>query len=116
VADRGLRLGARGPGRSRLLGWTVPGSTVARILLAAGTPLLAALLWGVFAAPQAPVHVLVLTVVVKVLVFGGAVAALLATGHHGLAIALGVVALLSSVLSSPPADAASAPVSGPLPL
>jgi hypothetical protein len=95
-------------------GWSFPGSTPVRILLAVGTPLVAAALWGVFAAPQAPVRVLVLTLAVKLLVFGGAVAALLATGHPRLAVALGVLALLGSVLSSPPAEAAAGPVSGPV--
>ena len=59
--------------------------------------------------------VLGLTLAVKLLVFGGAVAALLATGHPRLAVALGVLALLGSVLTSPPADAAAGPVSGPAP-
>jgi hypothetical protein len=94
-------------------GWSAPGSTAVRFLFAVGTPLVAAVLWGVFAAPQAPVHVLALTVVVKVIVFGAAVAALAATGHPRPAVALGVLALLSSVLSTRPADAAAAPVSGP---
>jgi hypothetical protein len=94
-------------------GWTTPGSGVLRVVLAGGTPLVAAVLWGMFAAPQAPVRVLVLTVVVKVLVFGGAVVALVATGHPRLAVALGVVAVLSSVLSTPPTAAAPGVITGP---
>jgi hypothetical protein len=75
----------------------------------------AAVLWGLFAAPQATFHVVVLAVLVKVLVFGSAVLALVATGHPRLAGALAVAALLGSVLSSPPAtvpDGVSSPPSG----
>jgi Protein of unknown function (DUF2568) len=82
-----------------------------RLALGIGAPAVAAVLWGVFAAPQAPVQVFVLAVLVKVLVFGAAVWALIATGHPRLAAALGVLALLGAVLSSPPA---AGQVSGPV--
>ena len=91
-------------------GFVAGGSTPGKVLLGVGTPLVAAVLWGVFAAPQAPVRVAALALAVKLLVFGSAVLALIATGHSRLAVALAVVALLSSVLSSPP-EAAGA-VSG----
>ena len=60
-----------------------------KVLLGVGTPLVAAVLWGVFAAPQAPVRSAVLALLVKVLVFGAAVLALVVTGHPVLAGALG---------------------------
>jgi hypothetical protein len=95
------------------LGWWgfgLDGSLVLRGAVGIGLPLLAAVLWGVFAAPRAPVQVLALTLLVELVVFGGAVLALVATGHPRLAVALGVVALLSSVLSaSPDAVTVSAP-------
>ena len=47
-------------------------------------------------------RIAVLALVVKLLVFGAAVLALVAGGHPLLAGALGVVALLSSLLSTPP--------------
>jgi hypothetical protein len=53
------------------------------------------------------VQVLALTLLVKLVVFGGAVLALVATGHPRLAIALAAAALLSSLLSTPPAPAAA---------
>ena len=87
------------------------GSTASRLLLGRGIPVLAAVLWGLFAAPKAPVQIAVLAVVVKILVFGSAVLALVSTGHPRLAAALAIAALLSSVLSSPPAG--GGPVSGP---
>ena len=83
-------------------GWSTSGSTPVRIVLAVGTPLVAAVLWGVFAAPHAPVRVAALALLVKIVVFGAAVLALLATGHPRFAIALAVAALLSSLLSSGP--------------
>ena len=92
-------------------GFTVDGPLALRIALGLGAPAVAAVLWGFFAAPRAPVRVLAITIVVKVLVFGSAVAALVATGHPWLATALAVLALLSSVLSTPPTDAEAAPSS-----
>jgi hypothetical protein len=83
-------------------GFVSGGSTAVRLLLGLGLPLLAAVLWGVFAAPRAPVHSAVISLAVTVLVFGSGVLALLATGHPWLAATLAVVALLSSVLATPP--------------
>ena len=83
-------------------GWSAGGSTATRVLLAVVAAGGAAVLWGVFAAPQAPVQVLAIGVAVKVVVFGAAVLALVATGHPRLAVLLGAAALLSSVLSTPP--------------
>jgi hypothetical protein len=92
-------------------GFRQDGPLALRIALGVGLPAIATVLWAVFAAPKAPVQVLPLTVLVKVVVFGAAVWALVATKHPRLAIALAVLATLGSVLSSPPADAG--PVSGP---
>jgi exosortase/archaeosortase len=83
-------------------GWSAGASTTSRVLLSAAAAGGAAVLWGLFAAPQAPVQVLALSLLVKVAVFGSAVLALIVTGHPRLAVALAVAALLSSVLSSPP--------------
>jgi hypothetical protein len=84
-----------------------------RLLLAVGAPLVAGVLWGVFAAPAAPVQVMALALTVKVLVFGSAVLALVATGHPRLAVVLAAAALLSSVLSTAPTTSSlSAPLPG----
>jgi hypothetical protein len=88
-------------------GWSVPSARLWRVVLAVGTPAVAAVLWGLFAAPRAVVDVPVLAVLVKIVVFGAATLALVATGHPRLAGTLAVLALLSSLLSSAP------PVSGP---
>jgi hypothetical protein len=95
-------------------GWSSGGSGAARWLLALGVPLLAALLWGLFAAPQAVVQVGVLALATKVVVFGAAAAALLATGSPRLAVVLAVAAVLSSLLSGPFGSPAQQPaVSAP---
>ena len=83
-------------------GWSAGGSTATRVLLAVAAAGGAAVLWGVFAAPQAPVQVAAIGVVVKVVVFGAAVLALVAIGHPPLAVLFGAAAVLSSVLSTPP--------------
>jgi len=82
-------------------GWSVEGSTGWRLLLAVAAPAAAAVVWGVFAAPRARVQVPALALLVKVLVFGAAVLALLAMDHPWLAIVLAAAALLSSLLSRP---------------
>ena len=86
-------------------GWSLGNSTGWRVVLAVAAPAVAAVLWGVFAAPRAPVQVAALTLLVKLAVFGGGVLALLSTGHPVLAVALATAALLSSLLSTPPAPA-----------
>jgi len=83
-------------------GWSAGGSTGTKLVLAVALPLAAAVLWGVFAAPRAPVRLPAVAVLVKVVVFGGAVLALVATGHPWAAAVLGVAAVLSSVLSTAP--------------
>ena len=87
-----------------LWGWSAGASTGTKLLLAVAAPAVAGVLWGVFAAPRAPVQVLALSVLVKVVVFGAAVLALVATGHPWAAAVLAAAALLSSVLSTPPAE------------
>jgi exosortase/archaeosortase len=83
-------------------GWSAGGSTVSRVLLALAAAGSAAVLWGVFAAPQAPVQLPALRVAVMIVVFGAAVLALVRIGSPWLAVVLGAAAVLSSVLSTPP--------------
>ena len=94
-------------------GW-VAGSGAARLLLAIGVPAVAGVLWGVFAAPTAPVQIAAVTLLVKLLVYGSAVAALVATGHPTSALVLAAAAAGGSLLSTPPvtAPSLSAPVAG----
>jgi hypothetical protein len=82
-------------------GWALPAPTAVRVLAAVSFPLVAAALWGLFAAPRSVVHVAALAVVTKVVVHGAAVAALFALGHPVLAVVLAVAALLGATLSRP---------------
>ncbi|HEY2288057.1 MAG TPA: YrdB family protein [Streptosporangiaceae bacterium] len=82
------------------------GGVAAKILLGAGAPVLAAVAWGLFAAPRARFQVpLAAVLVVKVLVFGAATAGVYAIGRHGLAIAFGAVVLVSTALATIDRDA-----------
>lgn len=66
-----------------------------RILLGVGTPLLAIMVWALFAAPRARLRPrLPLVLVVKALVLGGGAAALYGVGHP---VAAGVVAVVTAV-------------------
>ena len=77
--------------------WVGSGPLI-KIALGIGAPLCAAVLWGLFAAPRAPVSVPLVGLGVKAIVFGSAVAALYTTGHRGLAIAFAVIVLVNSLL------------------
>jgi hypothetical protein len=88
-------------------GWSLPTSTAVRVVAAVGLPLVAAGLWGMFAAPHAVVHITALAVLTKVVVYGAAVLALVLTDHPRLAVVLAVAAVLGSVLSGAPSDLVS---------
>ncbi|MFC9328604.1 YrdB family protein [Kitasatospora sp. NPDC057015] len=73
------------------------GSTAVSVLLAVGAPALAALVWGLFLAAGGPRYPLPVPaeIVIKLLVLGTAVLALLATGHPVLAVVFGALTVLS---------------------
>jgi hypothetical protein len=72
-----------------------------RILLAVAAPLLAAVIWGLFAAPRARVQLpLAGILTVKAIEFGGAAAALAALGHPVLAVVFAAVALVNTTLAA----------------
>jgi hypothetical protein len=78
----------------------------AKILLGAGAPIAAAVLWGLFAAPRARFQVpLAAVLAVKVIVFGLAAVAGYAIGRHGLAIAFAIVVVVNTVLATVDRDA-----------
>ena len=71
----------------------------AKLALGVGTPLLAAVVWGVFVAPRASVRVpTAVWLLLQVLVFGAAVAGLVAAGHPRLAWALGATVAINGFL------------------
>jgi hypothetical protein len=84
-------------------GFKTGGATFSKIGLGFGAPLLAAVVWGIFAAPRAVVPVPGLPrFVIQALFFGLAAFSLAVTGHRNLAgafVAIGVVnAILAYVL------------------
>lgn len=71
----------------------------AKIGLGVGAPLLGAIFWGVFMSPRAPVPVHnPLHLIVKVVLFGLAVVALIVAGRSGLAWVLGAAFVINSLL------------------
>ncbi|GAA0690439.1 hypothetical protein GCM10010193_50990 [Kitasatospora atroaurantiaca] len=82
-------------------GFHTGSGVVVHVLLGLGAPLLAAVAWGLFAAPKARVVVpLAGVLIVKFLVFGAATAGLYAVGRHGIAIAFGAVAAVNMVIAT----------------
>ena len=71
-------------------GWRTAGSTPVRLLLAIGLPVLAMVVWGLFAAPTADYRGPVVTAVVKIAFFGLAGLALWSLDHR----ILGVIFVL----------------------
>jgi hypothetical protein len=73
--------------------------TIAKIALGIGAPLVAAVVWGVFVAPRAPVELPGFVVLLlQVLVFGSAAAGRVATAHRTLALAFGVLVVINAIL------------------
>ncbi|MBS4174716.1 YrdB family protein [Bacillus sp. FJAT-49736] len=72
-----------------------------KLLLGIGTPLFVAYVWGLFLAPKAKIPVNApLNIMLKLIVFGLASAALYATGRHIIAGAFFMVALIALVLDN----------------
>jgi hypothetical protein len=79
-------------------GVSIGGGPVAKIALGLGAPLFAAVLWGLFASPRAPVSVPLVGLGVKLIVFGSAVLALYSTGHRSLAAVFAVMIVANAAL------------------
>ncbi len=72
---------------------------ISKAMLGIDAPLAAAVLWGTFVAPAAPVSVPgALRLLLELAVFGGAAAALYSAGRPGLAWALGLAYVINRVL------------------
>ena len=80
-------------------GFKTGSGTLAKVGLGVGAPLVAAVVWAMFVAPQASVRLPVfLVLLLQVLVFGAAAACLVATGHRTVVVAFGVISLVNAVL------------------
>jgi hypothetical protein len=88
-------------------GWQLGGSTAVRLLLAVGLPVVAAVLWSLFAAPRAVVASTAGRLAVQALVFGTAAGLLAwaATPRWGAAFAAVVAVNLVAAAALPPIDA-----------
>jgi quinol-cytochrome oxidoreductase complex cytochrome b subunit len=72
---------------------------IAKIGLGIGAPLLAALIWGAFVAPNASVTIPgSLRLVLELVIFGSAIAALYASKHPTLAVIFGLVVVINRIL------------------
>jgi hypothetical protein len=91
-------------------GWRLGGDGALRGVLAVALPALAALLWGLFAAPHATVASTPGRLVVQVLVFGGAASVLAwaASPRWGVAFATLVVANLVLAVLLPAVETSAA--------
>jgi hypothetical protein len=80
-------------------GFKTGSTTLTKIGLGLGVPLVAAVVWGVFVSPNAPVQLPGLLVLIfQVLVFGSAAAGLAATGHRTLAGIFALVVVANTLL------------------
>jgi hypothetical protein len=70
-----------------------------KVVLGLGTPVLAAVVWGLFAAPRATFGLpLAGVLAVKAVVFGGAAVALFAAGQHVLAVVFAVLVVANTAI------------------
>lgn len=81
-----------------LWGWKIADATPVKLLLAVAAPLLAALAWGLYAAPNATYDYPLLAVVTKVVVFGSAASGLWAASYRAVAVVF-VAVLVANLLA-----------------
>jgi hypothetical protein len=79
-------------------GWQADASTLVRIVLAVGLPVIAAVLWGLFAAPRARISSPPLRLATKVLVLGAGVVAGFLVLSLVLAVVVAAVVVVNTVL------------------
>jgi Protein of unknown function (DUF2568) len=80
-------------------GFKTGSATITKIALGVGAPLVAAVAWGVYVSPRAPVELPgLVALLLQVVVFGSAAAALVAAGHRTLAVVFGVIVVINAVL------------------
>jgi hypothetical protein len=82
-------------------GFTTGNSAPVHVTLGLGLPLIAVVVWALFAAPKSKVKMPMAGVLaVKALVFGGAAIALWEVGHASLAIAFAVIAVANTAIAA----------------
>lgn len=82
-------------------GFTTGNRTFVHVALGLGLPLIAVVMWALFAAPKSKIRTpLAGVLAVKALVFGGAAIALWEVGHESLAIAFAVIAVANTAIAT----------------
>ena len=82
-----------------LWGFQIGQGTLMKFGLGIGAPLLAAVVWGAFVSPRAAVPVpLAVWLLLQALIFGLAIAGLIATGHQTLAWIFVLAVVINSIL------------------
>jgi hypothetical protein len=80
-------------------GFKTGSGAIAKAGLGLGAPLVAAVLWGTFVSPRAPVQLPgLLALIVQALVFGSAAAGLVATGYRTMALVFVVIVVINAIL------------------
>lgn len=80
-------------------GFHAANHTAINIILGIGAPLSAAVIWGTFGAPKAPYQLTGFSLILlEIIIFGGAAAALFFLEKNTLAFVYGVIALINLVL------------------
>lgn len=85
-------------GALALWGWKIADATPVKLLAAVGMPLVAAVAWGLYAAPNATSDHPLLAVATKIAVFGGAAIGLWVVNYRGFAIVF-VAVLIGNLLA-----------------
>jgi hypothetical protein len=79
-------------------GFKTGGATITKVVLGVGAPLVAAVVWGTFLSPRAPIQLhWGVVLVLQGLVFASAATALAATGHRSLALVFGVIVVINAI-------------------
>jgi hypothetical protein len=82
-------------------GFTTGNKTPVHVALGLGLPLIAVVMWALFAAPKSRIKTpMAGALAVKALVFGGAAIALWEVGHEGLAITFAVIAVVNTTIAT----------------
>lgn len=88
-------------------GFHIGDNTADHVLLGLGAPLLAIVLWGLFAAPRSAVRTPMAGVLsVKIVVFGAAAVGLWFTGPHLLAVVFAVLVAINTTIATVDRNAA----------
>jgi len=80
-------------------GFKTGSATLTKVVLGVGAPLVAAVVWGTFLSPRAPIQLhWGVVLMLQGLVFASAAAGLVSTGHRSLALVFVVIVVINAIL------------------